>query len=394
MDHNKLKKSKINGIFISSEQFPIVIQTEQITYAQLKHTILHENCNPNGAMPHAATPSVLYNPAQLTKAYQLSSIVTPSNKPGLGIKVAIIIAFTYPNLQRDFNVFCTQFGLPQLTLQKITLGRTQNSGWALEECLDVQMVHSIAPYATILVVEASSNSFSSLNAAIVAANNAGADIISMSYGAGEFSTELATGSGFSKANCCYVASSGDTAAVVEYPSVHPNVLSVGGTSLTVDASGNRLSETTWNGGGCGYSVYINKPVYQNTITNLTGTKRTCCDLSFVANPSTGVYCYYNGSWYGVGGTSVSAPCIAGYLAICNQLRVQASKAKLSTIAGSATCFQNMIYQTISKGPNYLNNFHDITTGVDGNQSAGSGYDLPTGLGSPICNVLATTIASL
>ena len=147
-------------------------------------------------------------------------------------------------------------------------------------------------------------------------------------------------------------------------------------------------------GGCGYSLYVNKPSYQNGITNLIGTKRACADLSFVANPASGVYCYYNGRWYGVGGTSVSAPCIAGYLAICNQLRVNNSKAKLSTIVDSATSFQNMIYQTISKGPNYANNFYDITTGVDGNQSAGAGYDLPTGLGAPIGNTLATTIASL
>jgi len=187
----------------------------------------------------------------------------------------------------------------------------------------------------------------------------------------------------------------DTAAVVEFPSCHPSVLSVGGTTLTLDVNGNRASETSWNGGGCGYSQYISKPQYQNVITNLVGTQRACADLSFVANPATGVYVYYSGSWYGVGGTSVSAPCISGFLALCNQLRVANSKAKLSTIASSSVCFQTFCYQTISKNPTtYAANFYDITSGVDGNQTAGSGYDLPTGLGSPIGNQLATTISNL
>jgi subtilase family serine protease len=399
---------RINGIFQNTPVKPFTPRTSESSssiFAMLKHNIITTNANPNQDIPtinpHAtASPSVLYTPSQLNKAYGLSSLVTPSNKPGLGIKVAVIIAYTYPNLQSDCNRFCTQFGLPQLTsanFSKITLGTQRNSGWALEECLDVQMIHSIAPYATILVVEARSASLSDLNAAITAANNAGADIISMSYGASEFSTELSTGSVFSRANTCYVASSGDTAAVVEFPSCHPNVLSVGGTTLTLDVNGNRASETTWNGGGCGYSQYISKPSYQNGITNLVGTHRACADLSFVANPLSGVYVYYSGSWYGVGGTSVSAPCIAGFLSICNQLRVANSKAKLSTISGSATCFQNMIYQTISKsasGTTYTANFYDITSGVDGNQIAGAGYDLPTGLGSPIGNQLAITLSNL
>ena len=110
-----------------------------------------------------------------------------------------------------------------------------NSGWALEECLDVQMVHTMAPYARIMVVEATSASFVALNNAVTYAVNNGANIITMSYGASEFSGQNLYNTVYTNNQVCYLASSGDSTATVEVPSSYPNVMSVGGTSLYLDA---------------------------------------------------------------------------------------------------------------------------------------------------------------
>ena len=170
-----------------------------------------------------------------------------------------------------------------------------DSGWGLEECLDVQMVHTMAPYANIMVVEAASASISALNSAIIYAVNNGANIINMSYGTPEFITQNIYNTVYTNKQVCYLASAGDTTATVEIPSAYPNVMSVGGTSLYLDGSGNRTTpETTWSNGGCGVSKYVNRPTYQNV---LSVTKRNCCDISLDANPATGVIVYYSNKLY-------------------------------------------------------------------------------------------------
>jgi subtilase family serine protease len=348
--------------------------------------------------PNAVNPNVsTYTPQQIRVAYGINNITVPGNLLGSGITVAVIIAYTYPNIQADFNTYCTNFGLPLQTLNIITMsGATQNSGWALEECLDVQQVHSVAPYANIMVVEARSASFTDIFAAITYAATHGANIISMSFGSREFASELSLSASFNNTAISYVASSGDTAAIIEFPSSSPNVLSVGGTTLNLNANGTRISETTWNSGGCGVSAYITKPAFQTGISTITGNKRTSCDISLVANPSTGVYTYYNGFWYSVGGTSASAPLFSGMLAICNQLRVNAGKSMLTTVNGASNNILTYIYKqlylpSLTGGVSYRNNFNDITVGSDGRYRSANGYDYPTGLGSPKMNILATSL---
>lgn len=348
---------------------------------------------PGSVKPNTST----YTPQQIRVAYGINNITVPGNLLGSGITVAVIIAYTYPNLQSDFNAYCTHFGLPSQTLNIVTMsGATQNSGWALEECLDVQQVHSVAPYANIMVVEARSASYTDIFAAINYATTHGANIISMSFGSSEFSNELSLSASLNNTGISYVASSGDTAALIEFPSSSPNVLSVGGTTLNLNISGTRISEATWNSGGCGVSSYVTKPSFQTGIATITGNRRTCCDLSLVANPSTGVYTYYSGVWYSVGGTSVSAPLFSGMLAICNQLRVNASKPMLTTVNGASNNILTYIYKqlylpSLSGGAAYRNNFNDITTGSDGRYRSARGYDYPTGLGSPILNILSNSL---
>jgi subtilase family serine protease len=264
-----------------------------------------------------------------------------------------------------------------------------NADWALEESLDIEWAHAEAPGAKIVLVEASSSSNSALFTAVNAANSLGATEVSMSRGGGESASETGNDSHFTHAGTFYTASAGDSGHGVIYPSASPNVIAVGGTTLN-GCSGTSCagftSETTWSGSGGGISADEAIPTFQSnytgpvsgaaTIRALTGSKRGVPDVSFEANPSTGVSVYdstaFEGQsgWWTLGGTSVGAPNWAGVLA--------AGKAAGSTALEGNTA----IY-----GGGYKTNLRDITSGTNGSCgtdcTAGTGYDLVTGLGSPI-----------
>jgi len=170
-----------------------------------------------------------------------------------------------------------------------------------------------------------------------------------------------------------------------YPAASPNVLAVGGTTLSVTSTGQYLSETGWSGSGGGHSPYEAKPAWQTN--GLSGSGRTTPDIAFDADPSTGVSVYssvrYGGQsgWFTAGGTSVGAPSWAGLIAITDQgLAING--------AGSLANAQSSLYQISSSA------FNDITSGSNGYYTAGPGYDLVTGLGSPKANLLVPALVAL
>jgi len=143
--------------------------------------------------------------------------------------------------------------------------------------------------------------------------------VSMSWGGSEFSSEAGNDFHFSSkaGGVVYSAASGDSGGKTIWPGVSPNVVSAGGTTINRDSSGNYVSETAWSGSGGGKSTYESIPFYQNPISDVVGTKRGVPDISFDANPNTGVWVYDSTScqglsgWMIFGGTSVSAPALAG-----------------------------------------------------------------------------------
>jgi len=182
----------------------------------------------------------------------------------------------------------------------------------LETSLDVEWAHALAPNAKIVLSEASSASLSSLLTAIDNAVKAGATIVTMSWGASEFSTESSYESHFTKSGVSFFASSGDNGSGVIWPSVSPSVTGVGGTSLYLDSSGNLTSpEVAWSGSGGGFSAYFARPAFQNGWQG--NSKRAVPDSALIADPNTGVTVYdstsYSGQkgWFQVGGTSASCP---------------------------------------------------------------------------------------
>ncbi|MHB8629342.1 MAG: S8 family serine peptidase [Aggregatilineales bacterium] len=187
---------------------------------------------------------------------------TTSLTAGGGKTIGIVDAYDDPTAESDLGVFSSQYGLPTCTtangcFQKVNqTGGTKypraNSGWALEISLDVQWAHAIAPGAKILLVEASSNSFTNLLAAEDYAKTH-AKYVSNSWGGSESSGETAYDSHFVESGVSFFVSAGDSGLPAQYPSSSPNVISVGGTTLNF-SGGNFVSETGWSSGGGGCSA--------------------------------------------------------------------------------------------------------------------------------------------
>jgi hypothetical protein len=351
---------------------------------------------PNGIRPLASgslPPG--FSPAQIRQAYGFNQIAFQNGTiqgDGTGQTIAIIDAYDQPNLAGDLATFDSTFGIaapPSFTKVNETGGSSLPAAvasWGLEESLDVEWAHAIAPGAKILLVEASSNSFSDLFAAVnYARSQPGVAVVSMSFGGSEFSgmnsfdSYFTTPSGHS--GVTFVASSGDSGSsgAPNYPSVSPNVIAIGGTQLSTDGSGNYLGETGWSGSGGGISAFYSQPAYQHGVVTQSTTMRTVPDVAY--NGSGGspfaVYDTGYGGWVQVYGTSAGAPQWAALVAIADQGRALAGEGALD----GASQTLPMLYQLPAA------DFHDITSGSNGAYSAGAGYDLVTGRGSPVANLV-------
>jgi subtilase family serine protease len=354
------------------------------------------------ALPMAAGGTSAYSPQQIDSAYGINSIsFSGVTGTGAGQTIAIVDAYNDPNIQSDLSAFDTANGLSAPPSFKVdNLGGTTNAGWALEESLDVEWAHAIAPKANIVLVEASSDSLSSLLSAVsTAAALPNVSVVSMSWGTNEFLGETGYESVFTTPAGhtpeTFVAASGDSGAWSgpTFPSVLPNVLAVGGTSLTLTSTNTYGSETGWTDSTGGFSGLDNGfrsgvsiPSYQVSTLESVGLDyglRTTPDVSFNANPDTGYAVYdsvsYDGEsgWFQVGGTSAAAPSWAGLVAITDQGLTASGKSTLTT-----TQLLTDLYSLPSS------DYHDITSGFNG-YSAGPGYDLVTGLGTPKANLLVS-----
>jgi hypothetical protein len=357
-----------------------------------------------GAKPNATAGVAPFDPAQIRAAYGVNAITFGSTAgTGAGETIAIVDAYNDPDIISDANTFSSQFGLPQFngsgdpTLKVLneTGGTSLPSnasagGWDIEESLDVQWAHSIAPDANIILFEANSASYSDLLTAVsTAANSAGVSVVSMSWGGSESSSETGYDSYFltpsGHQGVTFLASTGDNGSPAGYPSYSPNVVAVGGTTLSIDTAGDYLSESAWSDTGGGISTVESQPSYQvGKVNGLSSTQRTVPDVSMDADPNSGVYVLdsYAGGWYQVGGTSLATPMWSGLIAIANQGRALDGQ---STLNGLTQTLPDL-YSLPSS------DFHDVTSGGNGTYSAGTGYDLVTGLGTPVANLLVPALA--
>jgi subtilase family serine protease len=329
-------------------------------------------------------------PAQIEQAYGFNKIsFTVSGKTttgtGAGETIAIVDAYSDPNIVSDLETFDKTYGISNddstgklaLTISTPEGQPAANAGWATEISLDVEWAHAVAPGAHIDLVEAANSSISDLLGGVNYARDLpGVSVVSMSWGASEFSSEKYLDQYFLTTNghtgVTFVASSGDD-GTTNWPATSPYVLAVGGTTLNTATNGTYESESAWVDSGGGYS-----PI-ENTWAP---------DVSYDANPSTGFAVYDsvadNGvsGWQTVGGTSAGAPQWAALVAIADQGRALNG---LSALSGTQTL--SAIYAAPST------DFHDITTGHNLYYYATPGWDPATGRGTPVANLLASYLST-
>jgi len=378
-----------------------------------------------------------------------TALVSPTT--GGSNTIAIVDAYDDPSAPGDLAWFSLQFGIPlSLTQFHVAMANTASSscpanfgysvpidatgGWEVEESLDIEWSHAMAPKANIYLVEACSSFDSDLQQAVLLANNIvqcpatagvapnfgvnpatgalipcpagskGVGEVSMSWGAGEFVGENASDacataddSCFTTPGVVYFASSGDGPGVI-WPGASANVVSAGGTTIerktvTTPAPCTALApcfpyerEAAWVFGGGGDSSIELIPSYQKlaccSVASIVGKWRGVPDLSFDADPYTGVYVYdtfpiegfYYYEWLAVGGTSVSSPSLAG---IVNNASGQAGH----VFAASSNAELTTIYTNKAT----VADFTDITYGFCGfymGLETATGWDFCTGVGVP------------
>lgn len=331
--------------------------------------IRHDRLDSSGALVANATPSGL-SPADIQSAYGLPASSTSHPT------VAIVDAYDDPKAEQDLAVYRAQYGLPACTtaggcFSKVNQTGGQklpraNGGWAQEISLDLDMVSAACPSCHILLVEASSSSFANLGTGVDTAARLGATAISNSYGG----TDSAATSAYDHPGIAVVASTGDSGYGVQSPASFPTVVAVGGTSLTKSSSARGWSESAWSGAGSGCSTINAKPSWQTSATSCS--KKASADVSAVADPDTGVAVYdsyaYQGSsgWLVFGGTSASSPIIGSVYALSGRTAGYPASYTWANATG----------------------LNDVTSGSNGSCStsvwctAQSGWDGPTGLGTP------------
>ncbi len=403
------------------------------------------------AQPQQASGPTGYTPAQLRQAYGFDQIpgLSNDNLAGQGQTIAIVDAYGDPNLRSDVQQFDETFNIggaagdPTNTnfLQIVNEhgGNTlpaaaPGSSWDLEESLDVQWAHAIAPGANILLVQADDFVWANLDTAIqYAARQPNVCVVSMSFSTGAEAPASYTGSAEDEylqdglyttpvghQGVAFVAASGDYGAFQSpgeiglfLPQASPNVFTVGGTALPPDQDGNpdRSQEIGWSQGsdpnatylasGGGISTVETQPAYQDGIqADLTaegypsGGYRTVPDVAYDADPGTGVPIYDTldntslgiaPGWSQAGGTSMAAPQWSALVAIADQARAAKSE---GTLDGPNQLLP-AVYQIAQTDPNA---FHDITSG-NNYYPAGPGYDLVTGLGTPNAQYLVPDLVA-
>ncbi|HET9645659.1 MAG TPA: S53 family peptidase, partial [Burkholderiaceae bacterium] len=373
--------------------------------------------------PNAAAGGAVYTPAQIRAAYGLPSLpatgVTPTKEQlaqmGAGQTIYIIIAYHSPYIASALAAFNRKFGLPTCTQKAIAPTATlpllpasstegcilstvfatkaggmsasaptsSDTGWATEAALDVEWAHAMAPRARIILIESPDSQLDSLLGAIQLANSMGPGIVSMSFGATEGGWVTSVDPVFQAAGMTYLAATGDNGAEVSWPAVSPNVLAVGGTTLSYNGTATR-GETAWSGSGGGISAYVSAPLYQAGAPGISVlSQRAVPDVAFNADPMSGQYVAVADKagvhWVAGGGTSISTPQWAGLIAAGNALRQQGGKAAIGLP-------HITIYTSASAPGNYASAFADIISGGNGTCglqcSAHPGFDMVTGLGTP------------
>ena len=360
--------------------------------------------------------SVPYLPSEILHAYNADT----TGLTGAGQTIAIVID-VFP-INTDLTTFWSQCGINR-SLTSITeipvpntptpVGPSSPSYDGLEVTMDTELTSSLAPAAQIRIYATGTLANVYLNAAYLQIYNdlpsqPAMRVVSLSYGLGEgqmsqsslqtaeqYFAALASGgvtvlaaSGDGGSNPNYTTGHYDPTAPLQpsYPASDPNVTAVGGTHLTLNITdGTETSEVGWPGSGGGIStIFTSRPAWQTgTGIPLAPGGRLVPDVAALGDPNTGFYIYYKGiGMPPAAGTSASCPTWAAFCALLNQARASVGGLAPLGLLGPK------VYPLMGTA-----NFRDITSGNNGAYSAGSGYDMVTGIGVPVVSSLVSAIGT-
>ena len=349
--------------------------TSSATVASCSSKVL---VNGKGAVPASTTPAPsAKTPAQLKDAYKLDrdQLRRPHGRDRRRLRLPEPRAPTWRPTARYFGLPACTTASGCLSIMDQTGGTNLprfNAGWAGEQALDVDAVSATCPDCKILVVQAKSASIADLGTAVnTASKQAGVVAISNSYGGGDPPTPPTAPTTTTPASRSppRPVTTATRAAASRPPRTY--VTAVGGTTLTAASNTRGWSETAWSGAGSGCST-VNTALAAAASSGTGCAKRAIADVSAAADPSNGgMAVYYPTSarastWAQVGGTSESAPIIASVYAL----------------SGNTAGYANAIPYS------HTANLFDVTSGSNGSCpttqwcTARTGWDGPTGLGSP------------
>jgi kumamolisin len=313
----------------------------------------------------------------------LETSAVPTGGKGL---IVIVSAFDNPPAMADLNVFSQRFGLPRCDKTHECFRKVFATGvrpafdplWAQGASVVTEYAHAFAPHAQILLVEAASPSLGDMWYAVkqanqVLVNNGGGQMI-LPFSILEERTETEFDRLFTAPGVVYISGNEGSLGFWDYPAMSPNVIALGGSGLLRDNNGQYIGEVAtayWAGG---QSKFESRPSYQDGIQDKVGTQRGIPDVAFVSDPLKGAILYYtsvplNGfvGWIYEGNVGVAE---AGFAGIINRAH---------THAASTQDELNMLYGNL--GNDEI--FHDIVKGKAFDIPATPGWDVLTGIGTPI-----------
>jgi len=339
-----------------------------------------------GPPPGAETPASLACVYKLTKQVKGCPIDGTTEVPTGGAKaIAVVEIGSNPTLQSDLDTYSEAFGLPKTTLDIVCVGSggcSPQGGWSTEMVVDTQIAHAMAPKAKIYVVECAG---SCSNLELMSTEKKAGELVAAA-GGGEVSNswwlwghlpyerkvELQYDKYFQHKGVVYFAAAGDT-NYARYPATSPNVVAAGGTSINRNINGYFYNESSYDSSGGGPSAYEPRPSYQDIVKKIVGSHRGTPDVSFDGNPATGIAVvdtYDYRGWVEIGGTSVSAPALAGIFNSSGHF-YQSTSDELTAI-----------YKEYGNKTEYKEWFRDITTGQN-EYACVKSYDFCSGVGTPL-----------
>ncbi len=400
-------------VFYASPQQPSVPVSLRDEVAELGRILGYTPHHESRPVPPLDVPDAGLTPDALLRTYNIESL----RERGYTGKGITVVVFAFDGFdQADLDMFAATFGLPAFTPEVVGGQPPSRRG---EAAMDLQAIHAIAPDAKKVLVNAlptvqGGGSYEKIAEMMqdTSRRYPGA-VWSLSIGWG--CDRLITAADLVPVRAALVAAhrtgttafdaSGDLAGRackdewaappspddigLDAVASMPEMTSVGGTTLSTDASGVWLAEQAWfdapltQGSGGGVSALFDRPDWQRDLdVGVGGGQRLTPDVAAVADPVTGVKFVFNQQVVVGGGTSLSAPIWAGLTAVMNQFIIERGGTGLGDL--NPLLYQVARDQTVPA-------FRDITLGANAVAFAKPGFDLVTGLGSPNVEALAQSL---